>query len=133
MIAVALIDGAVTPAQYEPGRILKADVQDLMHKITIRPNADMSARFPAEMPCRIAVELNGGRLLTIEKHDYEGFYTRPMSWDTVVDKFNDLASPYANGAQRSAIVAAVARLETQGVDRLTSVLNVPFEGTRTRS
>ena len=36
MIAVAMIDGEVTPAQYEPNRILKQDVQDLLHKMTIR-------------------------------------------------------------------------------------------------
>ncbi len=39
------------------------------------------------MPCRISVSLRDGRVLTIEKRDYEGFVTRPMSWETVVEKF----------------------------------------------
>jgi 2-methylcitrate dehydratase len=128
MIAVALIDGQVAPAQYEPARILKRDVQDLLRKVAIRPDAHMSSRFPAEMPCRIQIELNTGRTIKIEKDDYEGFYTRPMSWPKIVDKFNALASPYANLAQRSAIVDAVERLETRGVAELTAVLNVRFDG-----
>jgi 2-methylcitrate dehydratase len=127
MIAVALTDGEVTPAQYEPARILRDDVQNLLGKVAIRPDPVMSSRFPIEMPCRIRVELASGRKLEIEKHDYEGFYTRPMSWDNVVDKFKRLASPFASASQQSAIVDAVSQLELQGIEQLTGVLNACFE------
>jgi 2-methylcitrate dehydratase len=133
MIAVALIDGEVTPAQYEPKRILKKDVQDLLHKITIRSNQAMSERFPLEMPCRIDIDLNGGRKVTIDKHDYEGFFTRPMPWATVVAKFNILASPFASDAQRAAIVEAVAHLETLNTAHLAAVLNVGFAASPARA
>ncbi len=133
MIAVALIDGEVTPAQYQPARILMPDAQELMHKVTIRPDAEMSARFPKEMPCRIRIELNDGRVLKIEKHDYEGFYTRPMPWDKAVAKFEGLALPYASRTQRATIVAAVANLETAGIDRLSAALNVSFEEAHARA
>jgi 2-methylcitrate dehydratase len=114
MIAVALIDGAVTPQQYEPQRILKPDVQA------------MSARFPLEMPCKIDIELNDGSKLSIEKHDYEGFYTRRMPWDTVVAKFNSLTSSFATAGQRSAIINVVGGLESKRVTDLTSTLNQVF-------
>ena len=127
MVAVALLDGEVTPAQYDPARILKQDVQDLMKKVTIRPDPAMSGRFPQRMPCRIQVEMSDGRKLSIEKDDYEGFYTRPMPWDKVVGKFNSIASPFASAAQRTAIVKAVGELENQPIARLTEVLNVSFE------
>jgi 2-methylcitrate dehydratase len=127
MIAVALIDGEVTPAQYDPARIVKKDVQDLLQKVTIRPDKAMSARFPKEMPCRIEIELNDGKKLSIDKHDYEGFNTHPMPWAAVVAKFNGLASPYASASQRSAIVAAVAQIESLKVKDLIDVLNVPFK------
>jgi 2-methylcitrate dehydratase len=126
MIAVALIDGAVTPQQYEPQRILKPDVQELMKKVTIKPNAAMSARFPLEMPCKIDIELNDGSKLSIEKHDYEGFYTRRMPWDTVVAKFNSLTSSFATAGQRSAIINVVGGLESKRVTDLTSTLNQVF-------
>jgi len=72
MVAVALIDGEVTPTQYAPERIVRADVQSLLHRVTIRPEEQFSRRFPQEMPCRIQVFLEGDTVLTIEKHDYEG-------------------------------------------------------------
>lgn len=133
MVAVALLDGAVTPAQYEAKRILKQDVQDLMQKVTIVSDKAMSERFPAEMPCRLEIELNSGRKLTMEKHDYEGFYTRRMSWDMVVSKFKSIACPYASELQCAAIVDAVAHLETNGITHLTSVLNESFVGVLTRA
>jgi 2-methylcitrate dehydratase len=133
MVAVALLDGAVTPAQYEAKRILKQDVQDLMQKVTIVSDKAMSERFPAEMPCRLEIELNSGRKLTMEKHDYEGFYTRRMSWDMVVSKFKSIACPYASELQCAAIVDAVAHLETNGITHLTSVLNESFVGVLTHA
>src|SRR6266849_5115893 len=38
MVAVALLDGEVTPAQYVPERIVREDVQSLLRKVTIRPD-----------------------------------------------------------------------------------------------
>jgi 2-methylcitrate dehydratase len=78
------------------------------------------------MPCRIEIELNDGKKLSIDKHDYEGFNTHPMPWGSVVAKFNSLASPYASTAQRAAIVNAVEKLESLKVNDLIGVLNVPF-------
>jgi 2-methylcitrate dehydratase len=129
MIAVALIDGEVTPAQYHPARILQKDVQDLLQKVTIRSDAAMSTRFPAEMPCRIEIELNDGKKLSIDKHDYEGFNTHPMPWAAVVSKFNSLASPYASAAQRIAIVNVVEKIDSLTVKDLIDVLNVLFTET----
>ena len=126
MVAAALIDGEVTPAQYTPQRILKPDVQDLLRKVTIRPDADMSSRFPAEMPCRIEITLNNGQTFTREKQDYEGFYTRPVSWEGITAKFDTLAAPFTTEAQRSMIVDIVAQLETKDVAQLAEALNTPF-------
>jgi 2-methylcitrate dehydratase len=122
MAAAALLDGTVGPAQYEPERILREDIQTLLRKIHVQPAADLSARFPAEMPVRIRVVLNDGRTLALEKADYEGFHTRPMSWAGVVAKFESLAAPYTDAALRRDIVEAVAALESVSVATLTDLL-----------
>lgn len=128
MMAVALLDGEVTPAQYAPERIVREDVQALLRKVTVRPDEAMSGRFPEEMPCRIQVFLNNGRALSIEKRDYEGFYTRPMSWERAEAKFGALAAPYTDKELRRAIAKAVAHLETIEVKQLTELLTrVPKE------
>ena len=126
MVAVALLDGDVSTAQYEPERIVREDVQSLLRTVTIRPDEALSKRFPAEMPCRIQITLKDGRTLGIEKQDYEGFYTRPISWEKAVDKFERLAAPFTNAAQRKSIIEAVAHLETKEVEHLTSLLGTSF-------
>ncbi len=122
MVAVALLDGDVSPAQYTPERIVREDVQSLLRKVTIQPDEALSKRFPAEMPCRILITLKDGRALRVEKQDYEGFYTRPMSWEKVVAKFERLAAPFTNAEQRASIVETVAHLETKDVALLTGLL-----------
>ena len=122
MAAVALIDGEVTPAQYAPERIAREDVQSLLRKVTIRPDEEFSRRFPQEMPCRIQVFLKGDAVLTLEKHDYEGFHTRPMSWEKAVLKFERLAAPYSDERLRRSIEETVEQLENKEVQQLTELL-----------
>lgn len=123
MVAVALLDGDVSPAQYMPERIMREDVQSLLRRVIIQPDEALSKRFPAEMPCRIQITLKDGRTLGIEKQDYEGFYTRPMSWEKAVAKFERLAAPYTDAAQRASIVETVAQMETREVVQLTELLS----------
>ncbi|TMC24934.1 MAG: MmgE/PrpD family protein, partial [Chloroflexi bacterium] len=122
MVAVALLDGEVTPAQYKPERIAREDVQTLLRKVTVQPDENLSKRFPEEMPCRIQVLLKGGQTLSIEKRDYEGFHTRPLPWEKAVVKFEQLASPYTDSELRQAIIAEVAQLESIEIHRLTELL-----------
>ena len=129
MVAVALLDGDVSPAQYAPKRITHADVQSLLRKITIRPDEALSKRFPTEMPCRIQIILKDGRTLNIEKQDYEGFYTRPMSWELATAKFERLATPYTSASQRDSIIETVAHLETKTVEQVTAILGASFART----
>jgi 2-methylcitrate dehydratase len=128
MVAVAILDGQVLPAQYEPERIRRRDVQSLLKKIRIKPVDELSARFPDEMPCRLTVRLKDGRKFTIEKRDYEGFFTKPMQWKTVAGKFDKLAAPYADDSLRGEIVDAVENLDGIQVSDLMGLLervNIP--------
>jgi 2-methylcitrate dehydratase len=122
MLAVAILDGQVTPAQYRPERIQSQDVQTLLRKVSVRPQPAYSQRFPDEMPCRISVTLQDGRTLAKEKRDYEGFHTRPMRWETVVQKFERLSQPHVDSALRRKIVDVVANLESTQVADLARLL-----------
>ncbi len=122
LIAVALLDGEVTPAQYTPERIARADVQALLRKVNVRPDDALSQRFPAAMPCRLRVFLTGSRVLHLEKQDYVGFSTLPFTWEQAEAKFERLAAPYTERQLRQAIVEAVAHLETIDVSQLAELL-----------
>ena len=68
-------------------------MQELLRRVEVRPGADLSARFPAEHACRLRLHLADGATLAAEKSDYEGFLTRPMSWERARQKFERLAGP----------------------------------------
>lgn len=122
IIAVALLDDQVLPLQYDPGRIQRGDVQALLRKVTIRPLAEYSQRFPAEMPCRITITLQNGVVLTRDKRDYEGFITRPMQWETAVKKFEQLTQPYISKPCQNEIQNAVKDLDSIRIRDLATVL-----------
>ena len=122
LIAVALLDGQVLPEQFATDRINRADVQDLLHKVSVRPSRRYTRRIPQEMPCDLTVRLDDGSELAATRTDYDGFFSRPMSWDDVTAKFDRLASPFATAELRAETVATVRRLETVPVSDLTGLL-----------
>jgi 2-methylcitrate dehydratase len=122
LVAVALLDGRVMPEQYQPDRIGSQDVQSLLRRVFIKPSEDYSRRFPDEMPCRITLTLRDGRRVMREKRDYEGFRTRPMSWETAVGKFEKLVAPHTDRSLCQGIIDAVSHLESIQVSDLTELL-----------
>ncbi len=122
IVAAAILDDRVMPPQYAPERIGRADIQALLRKVTVRPLDELSRRFPAEMPVRIQVTLNDGRVFGIEKRDYEGFLTHPMSWEGVVSKFEELSKPHTPPDLQRRIEDVVAHLEDARVSDLMSLL-----------
>ncbi len=125
MVAVAAIDGAVTPAQYAPERIAREDVQALLRRIKVVPDPVLSRRFPEAHACRLTVVLRDGRALRKEKSDYEGFHTRPMPWERVVEKFRAVAGERLSPPHGDRIVAAVQGLDRITVREFTSLLAAP--------
>ncbi|NLX04329.1 MAG: MmgE/PrpD family protein [Phycisphaerae bacterium] len=122
VIAAALLDGHVLPQQYTHERISREDVQELLRKVEVRPLDEFSWRFPEEMPCRVRVYLTDRRVVEKEKRDYDGFYTRPMSWSDAVTKFERLATRYVEAPLRQDIIDVVDNLANLEVTELTGLL-----------
>ena len=122
ILAVALLDGTVMPEQYKIDRIMRDDVQALLHRIHTRPREDFNHRFPNEMPCRLVVRLKNGSIFEIEKQDYAGFITRPMSWEQALEKFNRLTQPHLQLSQLNDIIQAISQIENLKVNDLTRTL-----------
>jgi 2-methylcitrate dehydratase len=134
LIAVAAIDGDVQPQQFYPKRIVRADVQNLMKKVKVRPPVRIekprklvekidpySRNYPDLMPCRIEVRLKDGRILWIEKTDYWGFKTKPWGWEEVIKKFNGLAHK-TSASRRKQIIESVRSLEKTSAKKLMKLL-----------
>jgi len=92
LLAVALLDGDVMPAQFEPDRIARADVQQLLKKVSVRPDNEYTDQYPAKMPAKITVRLQDGTMIEHEVQDYPGLASDPFTWQDAVDKFDRLAA-----------------------------------------
>lgn len=128
IIAVAFLDGQVMPDQYSHERINRADVQEMLHRVYVRPDAGFSDRFPAEMPCRITLSMRSGQTLSNETASYPGFTADPMTWKMARQKFDALASPFFPGELRDRIADAIANLERIQVSDLMQLLGTPPVG-----
>jgi len=122
MVSAALLDGQVMPEQYSKDRIKADDIQSLLQKVKVSPKQEYSDRFPDEMPTKLTVHLKNGESNSIEKRDYEGFHTRPMSWETIIKKFEGLAQPYTSKELRNQIVETVQDFEQYAVADLMELL-----------
>ncbi len=122
MVSAALLDGQVMPEQYEQERIEGDDIQSMLQKVKVSPRQEYSDRFPGEMPTKLTVHLKNGETHQIEKRDYEGFHTRPMSWETIIGKFEGLAEPYTSSKLREQIVEMVQDFEQHTIADLMNLL-----------
>jgi 2-methylcitrate dehydratase len=130
LIAVALVDGEVMPAQYDSAHIKSPELQDLLCRVSIRSSRPYSRRFPDEMVSAVTVTLVTGERFSVERSGYPGFRTDPMTWDDVRDKFFRLASPHSSQEHLSEIVRCVANLEnirTRDLTRLLARIPSPVE------
>ncbi len=132
LLAVALLDGKVSPSQYKPDRIVREDVQSLMRKVVVQPDRDFSQGFPQEMPARVQIFLRDGQILTKEKRDYEGFFTRPLPWERAVEKFKDLTVFQTGYELGERIIEKVLDIEDIQVRELTELLAGMIKSTQDR-
>jgi 2-methylcitrate dehydratase len=122
LLAAALLDGEVNPAQFTPERIVADDIQRLLAVVEVAPDDGFSARFPAEMPADLEVTLTDGTVLRSVQSSYEGFHTNPMSWDVARAKFDTIAAGFASPELREEIATVVRDLEHHTVRDLTQAL-----------
>lgn len=122
MVGVALIDGNVLPDQYEADRVTRADIQSLLQRFSVKPKQEYTDRFPDEVCTDLTITLKDGTVYRVTKTDYEGFNTRPMSWETVQAKFTNLVTPFTTVASQKAIIAAVKNIEDISAREFAAIL-----------
>jgi 2-methylcitrate dehydratase len=122
LIAAALLDDEVGPAQLESSRVRAADAQALLSRVEIRPDDAFTAKYPHELTTRIAIKTKDGRSFDREQAGYEGGLGHPLSWQRTVEKFNWLSEPFADAALRHNIVEAVEKIDERPIADLMGLL-----------
>lgn len=124
MAALAL-DGELGDDQYELDRIRADDVQDLLERIHIHEDPELTERYEAgEMPAVIRLETTDGETHEIEQPYFEGHPETPMSWEQLTEKFALLAEGVYDADQRARIVEVVRNMEDRDASDLVETLVV---------
>ena len=111
MLAVALVDGRVTPASFEPKRFLDPSLRPLMNRIRVAENPELTRRFPAELPSQIDVTTRSGRHYT-ERADYpKGHTENPMTDADIETKFRDLSEDVLGKTRTAGVLETLWRLD----------------------
>lgn len=109
--AVALADGDVTLAQFDPKRFTDPALLDLTSKVKIHRDAGLSARYPRGIPNRITITLKDGRTLTREVEFPRGHAGNPMTDAEVEHKFRALVEPRYGKARADRMLSACWEME----------------------
>jgi 2-methylcitrate dehydratase len=134
LLAAALIDGCVGPGQFLPERICDLRIQELLKKVDVRTRLPVSRpkklvekidpytrKYPEKLMCTVRIRMGDGRSLEKEVEDYDGFHTRPLTWEAAVSKFNELANELPPERTKK-IIEKVEQLERIPVTELTALL-----------
>src|SRR5271154_971718 len=133
LLAVALLDGDVMPAQFKPDRIVKPDVQSLLKKVSVRPNHEFTEEYPKKMPAKIIVRLQDGRVIEHEVQDYPGLASHPFTWEDAVHKFDTLVAGRVDEGLSGEIKDAARTVEHIQVKDLMKLLGSVKTGHGTSS
>ena len=98
-----------------------------LRRVEVVPDPAFSRRFPEAHACRLTVTLTDGRVLVQEMSEYEGFHTRPMSWEGAVRKFSAVAGERWPRARLDSVVKAVRNLEKISVRSLVTHLDLEWK------
>jgi len=122
LIAAALLDDQVGPAQLQPARIQAPDAQALLARVEVHPDEHFTARYPKELNARITIHTKDQRILVKEQLGYEGGLTNPMSWERTVEKFQWLSEPFADDDLRGRLIETVQQLDSRRISDLMDLL-----------
>lgn len=123
-MAVLALDGELGEDQYKPERIRADDVQDLLKRIHIHEDPELTDRYEnGEMPAVIRLRTVNGEEYETEKPYFEGHPATPMSWDHLESKFASLAEGVYTPAEQDRIVDIIQKLEEHDANDLVNALS----------
>lgn len=135
VISAAIIDGELYPDQLLESRINKPDVQQLLKKVEVKTKIPFhkpeklsgfldpyTKEYPDKMMGEVKIKMKNGEEYSLEKQDYYGFHTKPMSWIDVKKKFKRLSAENADEVLQNQIIETISHLEKHTAKDLVKLL-----------
>ena len=122
-LAVGLVDGMVTPAQFTEQRVLDPALIPVMDKVKVVPNEEFEALFPEFQPSRVTVTLRGGGEYQKRVDVPKGDPRDPMTEDEIAVKFGALGADVVGEETCRRLRALIMTIEKEeNLDRLFALM-----------
>lgn len=113
-VATALRYGQVQSGDFTPARLEEKDLKELMKKVKVAGDPDLTATYPRKWPARVTIALKDGRRLDGANDYPKGDPENPLSEREVIAKFKGLTEGALSDSQADAIIDRVMGLESIG-------------------
>ena len=110
-VAMALIDGTITPATMATERFKDGDVLEFMGRCTIELPDEFAAVAPATRCCRLTARMKSGETVIVEERRSLADDVADPGWNHAVEKFHALTADLLTADARYNLVANVSALD----------------------
>jgi len=111
VIAAAIVDRQVTPAQFEPEKIMNPRIREQLKKIEVVADPEIEKVFPKLQRVIVKVKTTDGREFEKQLDFPKGDPRNPLSDREIEEKFDALAAPVLSDDRRRRVKDAVWKLE----------------------
>lgn len=115
VVAAALMDGTVTPRQFDDAHLSSPALRALLAKIEVVANGEFTRAYeklPVEHRTRVHVAMRGGERFTGEAGGELGDLSERKSDEQISEKFRGLTEEFLGAARAKAILERLWTLET---------------------
>lgn len=110
-VAIALLDGTVTPGSFDHARFTEPAVVGLMQRTRVSEAVEFTRAYPEAAPGRVTITLKSGRVERSEMAYPVGHARSPMSDADVERKFRDMLDRHPAGARCDEILQRLWKFE----------------------
>ena len=125
IVAAALVDGEITARQFSPERFADPQLLDLLQRVKVVRNAELTAMYPGAVANIVTVRTSDGRTATARVDYPPGHAMNPLSDADLLKKYHALADPVLGEQRARAAAEWVWRVdEAQDVSQLPPLIEV---------
>ena len=114
VIAAAVADRQVTPAQFEQDKIMDPRIREQLNKVEVVADPEIEKLFPKLQRVIVTIHTTDGREFTKQLDYPKGDPRNPLTDQEVEEKFDALAAPVLSDEARKRVKDAVWSLEKVG-------------------
>ena len=122
VIAAAIADRQVTPAQFTDEKIMDPKIRAQLNKIEVIADPEIEKLFPALQRVKVTIQLADGKEITRQADYPKGDPRQPLTDREIEEKFNALAGPVLTPSTADKVRDAIWNLEK--LPAITGLMNL---------